>query len=267
MSYHSPNILLLDAPVGLDAVIQSYQQDFYLGLPWLRKSFGRAWEQPEQGRRIPKAYIGQKEYYNVLPNDSLISQSFISVRTPEELNEDNEEGVERTLAAVFWFNLEAINPALDSVFTEQIRWDIERLIEGNRFTAEILEVHDERHGDIFLGYIDNDMLEEGRQYLMYPYAGLRIDFRVGYDRRTDCVQLNDVYWPLYSSISDIEATVTGATYQNDVLKGKKIRLFRGGVKQSRSGPAFYAFDASTGTITANPAFDNEQISVEIYGNE
>jgi hypothetical protein len=90
MSYSNPEILTIDNATGLDAVIKSIQTDLAT-IPWLQKSFGRAWEFTEKQEsrvvRVPKVYQGESEYLNVLPNDHLSAQSFIMADGPEEWTE------------------------------------------------------------------------------------------------------------------------------------------------------------------------------------
>ena len=65
------------------------------------------------------------------------------------------------------------------------------------------------------------------------------------------------------------APAAGAvTYQDDRLIGKKIRFFRGGLKQYRIAGSgyYYAFSSETGTLTVSPAWSSEEKnSIEIYG--
>lgn len=283
MSYANPAILLFQQPIGINAVIQSYQQDFYAGIPWLSKSFGRAYEQPEKegDKRVPKVYSGKGEYHNVLPNDNLNAQSFIITRGPERRQSANDPelggGVERDISLVFWMNLKAIDPADDTVFTEVLRWDVEKIIKANPFTKDITDFYDDRIEDIFLGYMGKDDLEKGKQWLMYPYAGFRFDVTVGFPVHSDCVPFIRPFIGASSS-GDMEFTVgqtTGApaagsnTFSSAALVGKKIRLNRGGLKQPRinfDNRSFYSFDPATGTITAAPKWQpGETFSIEIYG--
>jgi hypothetical protein len=174
LTYANPDILLITNPIGLDAVVQSIQQDIYLGLPWLQKSFGRAWEFKEidtTGKvvKYPKCYIGEKEYLNVLPNDHLKAQSFIACKSEETwpaFTDASMNSKERTLSIIFWFNLFEINPDRDMIFTEELKYEVEKVLKQNQWTKNIIAYYDERTDDIFSGYTIDD---EKTQYLMYPY--------------------------------------------------------------------------------------------------
>jgi hypothetical protein len=194
MSYQNPDILLISSPKGIDAVIQSIQQQFAAGLTWLDKSFGRAWEFKEvdpDGKtiRVPKCYSGSGEYINVLPNDFLKAQSFITVRNEEtwpSYSRATGNSKNRTLSAIFWFNLKQIDETKDYIFTEELKTEVEKILKANAYVATIDKYYDERVEDVFDGYISQ--ADSGRysvddtktQYLMYPYSGFRFDFTVAY---------------------------------------------------------------------------------------
>jgi|GEM_PF-5870455 len=75
-------------------------------------------------------------------------------------------------------------------------------------------------------------------------------------------------------MDDIDFQVSGdlvgkTVYQDDRLKGKKVRLVREGLKQhiqQTEGSWYWSFNSATGTITVNPAwYDKERVKIEIYG--
>lgn len=195
MSYQNPDILLITSPIGLDAVIQSIQQELSAGLSWLEKSFGRAWEfkeidsATEKIIKVPKCYTGTGEYINVLPNDFLKAQSFISARNEETwpaYTRASGNSKQRELSIIFWFNLKEIDPTKDYIFTEELKKQVEKILKANAYVASINKYFDERVEDVFDGYISQ--AEAGRysvddtktQYLMYPYSGFRFDVTVAF---------------------------------------------------------------------------------------
>lgn len=196
MSYQNPTILLITSPIGLDAVIQSIQLQLSAGLTWLQKSFGRAWEfkeidpATEKIIKVPKCYSGSGEYINVLPNDFLKAQSFISARNEETwpaYTRATGNSKQRELSIIFWFNLKEIDPTKDYIFTEELKKQVEKILKANAYVASINKYYDERVEDVFDGYISQS--EAGRysvddaktQYLMYPYSGFRFDVTVAFD--------------------------------------------------------------------------------------
>lgn len=277
MSYSNPDILIIETPIGLDAVVQSYQQDLYAGLPWLTKSFGRAREFREDGKKVPKCYMGLGEYYNALPNDFLQAQSFIIAREREQWPDYPASDLERELSMIFWCNLQWINPAKDYIFTEELRWDVEKIIKANPFTKAIQSFYDDRIEDVFMGYVGENHGTDGAQdrpYLMYPYAGFRFDVLASYPEHADCKTWSSAFNSSLYFMDDIDFQVTGdlvgkTTFQDDRLKGKKVRLIREGLTQhtqQTEGNWFWSFASDTGTITVNPAwYDTERVKIEIYG--
>jgi hypothetical protein len=278
MSYSNPDILIIENPIGLDAVIQTYQQDLYAGLPWLTKSFGRAREFKEDGRKTPKAYMGLGEYHNVLPNDSLQAQSFIMAREQEKWDKYPYSDLSRDLSIVFWANLKEINPNKDYIYTEELRWDVEKIIKENPYTKSINAYWDDRVEDVFMGYIGEnrgvDGQEEKGQLLMYPYAGFRYDITAIYPEHANCVRWVNPFNPAVEYLDDIDFVIgddlKGLTvYQNNKLKGRKIRLIREGLVQHTQNVGanwYWSFSSATGTITVNPAWiKDERVKIEIYG--
>jgi hypothetical protein len=282
MSYNNPTILNIQAPVGIDTVIESIKDALGDNLLWLDKSFGRAWEFKEtlpDGRviKVPKVYIGEKEYINVLPNDFLVAQSFITVDGPESWNEFNRyEGSlkQRKLSIIFWVNLKEINPSKDYIFTEELKAEIESILKLHPSILSLDEYYDERTEDIFQGF----SIGEETQYLMYPYSGMRFNLTVSYTE--DCNGSNQISFVYPSkNTNDIEFEIgsTGyeiagnTTYQNDELKGFRIRLFRGSEKQSKILlPSGYSYSQSlediiSGQFHVTPEFsDGEIITIEKY---
>lgn len=192
MSYTSPSINSgalvkkgLDLPI---AAIRSAMSE----ISWISKSFGRAmtFREPDQsGRtnRIPKVYEDSGEYINVLPNDSLFTSgvaasSFIRLVGAEtyELYSENTGSIKSArLSIIVWANLKMIDSAKDYIFTEDLKAEIESKIKGVLYVNEIIEWVDERAEEVFQGY-DLETTDFKTEYLMYPYAGIRVDVTVNY---------------------------------------------------------------------------------------
>lgn len=193
MSYTSPNINAgAEVKQGLDVPITAIQTAMS-EIAWISKSFGRAmtFREPNQsGRtnRIPKVYEDSGEYVNVLPNDNLFSDgvaasSFIRLVGPEtyELFSENTGSIKRArLSIIVWANLKMIDPSKDYIFTEELKAEIESKIKGVLHVNEIIEWVDERAEEVFQGY-DLETSDFNSEYLMYPYAGVRVDVIVTYN--------------------------------------------------------------------------------------
>ncbi len=294
MSYSNPDIVLLTSPIGIDAVIQGIQQDMYAGLTWLQKSFGRAWEFKEtdtEGKiiKVPKCYMGLGEYLNVLPNDFLKSQSFIAVRN-EETPEDNEfvkywmGRHTRQLSIIFWVNLKEIDSSNDTIFTEVLKSDVEKILSRNMWIKSIDRYFDERVEDVFDGYISNtvggrySVDDTKTQYLMYPYSGFRFDVTVGYPENVDCSNWNTLVPPapvapgngtdIYFRVGDPDYQIAGNTTRSvPAAAGKKIRLFRNGIIQTPydNYGYYWSWNSSTAILTVSPAWSqDEDVIIQIF---
>lgn len=193
MSYTSPSINSGAAvKQGVDVPIEAIRLAVS-ELSWISKSFGRAmtFREPEQStgklKRVPKVYEASGEYINVLPNDNIFSagvaaSSFIRLVGPEtyESFEANTGSIKSArLSIIVWGDLKKIDPTKDYIFTEYLKAQIEAKIKHVHFVTEIIEWVDERAEDVFQGYdLESDDFKV--EYLMYPYAGFRVDVRVNY---------------------------------------------------------------------------------------
>lgn len=171
-------------PIGIEIPIQSIQIDL-AEINWLELSYGRAFVQPvRKGSTsvVPMVYVGGRQHKNVLPNDNVKSQSFISTTSPEEFEEydqnTNSQIKNVDLAVIVWVNLEKIDPNNKEIFTEVLKNDIEKVLSFNQYVGEIKEIFDEDANEIFRGY-NIDLC--GKELLMYPFAGLRFNINVVYE--------------------------------------------------------------------------------------
>jgi hypothetical protein len=201
MSYSNPPIPTITNPVGLDAAIQSLQEEL-AELPWLEKCFGRAWEHKEQDGqgnliRIPKCFAGidpttkMAEYINVLPNDSFQSMAFFAVRdrefwVGEVFNPAGENAKERQVSVIIWGDLVKIDPAKTYIYTEELKHDVEVILKGNQYVKNIIQYFDERVEQVFDGLINEAKYarytidDVKNPYLMHPFFGMRFDITLGY---------------------------------------------------------------------------------------
>lgn len=187
MSYKAPEILSIPNPVQLDKAISLMQTQF-AGLSWLSKIFGRAWHGVEdrEGKkyRFPQTYSGEKEYYNLFPNDNLQAYCYFLPEDPREI-EDIEPGFgaygnfSTQLSIVFYFNLKRINSSKDYRFNEELLkavMDKIRTISGYVwFSPERVY---EKADSIFSGF---DHHEISTQLLEYPWGGFRIEGTLRYE--------------------------------------------------------------------------------------
>lgn len=188
-------------PRGIDVVARDLQAEFTLRLDWLEKSFARAVVRSEQ-RKVsddnenveeyiyPAVFVAEgKDYLNMLELDNWSAYSFFVARDPEEVI-DFGEGIrntfERTLNAIFWMNLELVDPDRKDDFLEGLKRDIIKVItdavftvvgnQGTTLGVEIETIFDEPV-NIFEGF---SIELEKSQLLYYPYRGLRFQLNCTY---------------------------------------------------------------------------------------
>lgn len=192
-------VILKENPVLLDKVLQGIQLKLKSHLPWLDVAFGRAYKivkQSDNSKLVyPAAYIGNKEYIELLPSDDLTNFSWFDIYDPQEID-DSMPGLPRysfTGGLVFWYDLRRIYEDSSVMYTEEVKEEILRVLtlpglipNGGQF--KVTKIY-ERFENIYKGYslekVYNSNVYKGediqsldKQFFMYPYAGLRIDFKI-----------------------------------------------------------------------------------------
>lgn len=286
MSYVNPGTLPTPPiPLGLERAIEDMRGMLEVNLPWLSFAFGRAFTFNETSAKIPKCYVGNGEYINVLPNDTLFrpitaASLFFQLRSTETysiFNYQHGSTKQATVGIIFWGNLKLIDSAKNYIFTEELKNDVEQVIKTNPYVQQIDEWIDERVEDVF----DKYTIDPAAQYLMYPYTGFRVNVIINYPESCGDEALTDYEANetlshsddidfLVGHESDAERTVTvinANVFEIPFLIGKKIRVLRNNIKQSKTinrNGWVYAFNPTNGRITLTPdPTPEELISIEI----
>ena len=186
MSYLQPNNPIIVNPEGVDICIQNIQQSLKAGLPWLKHSFGRAYEFKEKDSsdkivKIPKCYDGKSDYIDVRPNDKLQSMSFIVCTGPEQTVKYDPFSINyysRDIAVIFWIDLRKAYNHVNGIYTEKLKNEVHQLLKYECFNVNSVNSYtDERIEDVYKGFSINDVKT---QFMMYPYASFRFDLTIGY---------------------------------------------------------------------------------------
>lgn len=192
------NIKMKESPVLLDKVIQDMQKSLEEKLKWLNHAFGRAYklvENKADGSKFvyPAAYIGNSEYISLLPNDNLGNFSWFDVYDPQRIVQVTQALPQFVFsgALVFWYDLSTIYSDNSVLYTEEIKDEIVQVLTtpGIISVTGRLTINNifERFENIYSGfsiekiYNNYDYSGEGissidKQFFMYPYAGLRVEF-------------------------------------------------------------------------------------------
>ena len=198
MKENSVQIRFKEDPVLLDKILQDMQKSLMNRLKWLNCAFGRAYKlvehRPDGNKfRYPAMYNGNGEYVSLLPNDNFGNFSWFDIYDPQKITEVVQSLPQYTFsgAIIFWYDLSSIYEDETVMHTEEVKDEIMRVLTtpGLITTTGKLVINDiyERFENIYKGYsiekIYNNYAYKGegiqdidKQFFMYPYAGIRIEF-------------------------------------------------------------------------------------------
>lgn len=198
MKENSVQIRFKEDPVLLDKILQDMQKSLMNRLKWLNCAFGRAYKlvehRPDGDKFIyPAMYNGNGEYVSLLPNDNFGNFSWFDIYDPQKITEVVQSLPQYTFsgAIIFWYDLSSIYEDETVMHTEEVKDEIMRVLTtpGLITTTGKLVINDiyERFENIYKGYsiekIYNNYTYKGegiqdidKQFFMYPYAGIRIEF-------------------------------------------------------------------------------------------
>lgn len=198
MKENSVQIRFKEDPVLLDKILQDMQKSLMNRLKWLNCAFGRAYKlvehRPDGNKFIyPAMYNGNGEYVSLLPNDNFGNFSWFDIYDPQRITEVVQSLPQYTFsgAIIFWYDLSSIYEDETVMHTEEVKDEIMRVLTtpGLITTTGKLVINDiyERFENIYKGYsiekVYNNYAYKGegiqdidKQFFMYPYAGIRIEF-------------------------------------------------------------------------------------------
>ena len=181
------NAPVIPNPVMLDRVIGEIQQGLVNNLSWLDAAFGRAQRLTKKmnGKTIitPNVYCGgwnghgDNDYIEVSPDSKIGNFSFFEIDDPETIDGGPwARDIQCPFSLIFWFDLTRIYGVGDNRNIEYVKAEILRVLNGRTGWAlsqgriTVNQIY-ERVENIYRGY---SLSEIDNQFLMHPYAGLRI---------------------------------------------------------------------------------------------
>ena len=198
MKENSVHLRYKDNPVLLDKILQDLQRSLMNKLQWLDYAFGKAYKLVEHrpgGDKFvyPAVYNGNGEYISMLPNDNLGNFSWFDIYDPQKITPVVQALPQYTFsgAIIFWYNLESVYEDKSVLHTEEIKEEIIRALTspgiisttGKLVVSNIFEQFENIYKGFSLEKIYNNFTYQGegiqdidKQFLMYPYAGIRIEF-------------------------------------------------------------------------------------------
>ena len=189
MSYREPIAQVITDPVLLDKEIKNIQTVLST-LPWLEKSFGRAFKgiRLKEGRKVTYPAIFQqwkKDYYDAFPNDNIKSYSFIFPE-PSEITEYNIKGkheIQRDISIILFFDLQQIDNTLQYRFIELLKEDV--IIVLATLKPGKLEINDITD-DVEEVFSDFTVDEIKTEFLGDKYGALKFECTIFY-RNENCI--------------------------------------------------------------------------------
>ena len=190
MSTNKPiNAPIIPNAVMLDAVIGEIQQGLVNNLSWLDAAFGRAQRLTKniEGKRIvtPNVYCGgwnghgPNDYIEVSPDAKIGNFSYFEVDDPQTIDPGPwARQIKAPFSLIVWFDLTRVYGSRTNRNTEKIKSDILHILNGRadfHLTNGRIVINRiyERAENIYKGYT---LSEIDNQFLMHPFAGLRLRF-------------------------------------------------------------------------------------------
>lgn len=190
-------IHIKESPVLLDKVIQELQKVLMDKLAWLNYAFGRGYKMVEHrtdGSKFvyPAMYNGKREYLSLMPNDNYGNFSWFDIYDPQTVINKIQglPQIEFSGALIIWYDQRDIDADDEFVCTEEAKLEVLTVLStpGNLKNSK-LKINSvyENFESIYRGYSiekvynnynysGEDIQSIDKQYFIYPYAGLRIEF-------------------------------------------------------------------------------------------
>lgn len=163
-------------PVLFDREVLKIQKALADNLTWLDHAIGicETLTEVKDGKSFTSAnlYKGNGQYELIMPCKELGNFAFFTLRDAQEVLNGGRL-VKSPFSLIIWYNMMQVSPSADERNTEQIKGQILDIINGLHMmpSLELTKVY-EKPKNVFADY-SYDHIQN--QFLMSPYAGLRID--------------------------------------------------------------------------------------------
>lgn len=163
-------------PQLFDREVLKIQKALADALPWLDHSIGicETLTEMQMNKKFVSAnlYIGKGQYEQIMPCEELGNFSFFVLRDPQEVSSRDKALIKSPFSLILWYDTRKVSLPTDERNTEQIKGQILDVLNSLYSpTFTITRVY-EKPQNIFNEYTYDFV---NNQYLMSPYAGLRID--------------------------------------------------------------------------------------------
>jgi hypothetical protein len=128
----------------------------------------------------PQIYLKSKEWFNLMPDDSVNAFSFFYTNSPKTNFSDDNYSWTQTVNLVVWANLSVIDPAEDSIFKENLIQQFLNVLIENKYFDQIEGVTNIFDG-IDQTWIDFDLVgDDSTRFIKGNTTTFRIEFNVRY---------------------------------------------------------------------------------------
>lgn len=184
-------VVKMPNPYGLDIPIGQMQDHLALRLAWLTHVFGQAQYLPNAREKrqgyYPAVPLENGEYIDALPDDTLGNTVFFATHDPIETT-PLQAGAGRIMRAqcsiVFWADLRTIYGDLSHRSMERFAQECMNAVDSAHLLSGSFATYEARREAKHI-YREYDIKEVSQQFLMHPFAGLRIDGTLTY-KSTNC---------------------------------------------------------------------------------
>lgn len=163
-------------PTLFDKEVLKIQKALAEAFPWLDYSLGicETLTEVKQGKKFTSAnlYIGNGQYAQIMPCEELGNFSFFCLRDPQEFGERDKNIIKSPFSLIIWYDTRKVSLPTDERNTEAIKGQILGVLNGMRLSSFQISRIYEKPQNVFSDYSYDHTTN---QFLMSPFAGLRID--------------------------------------------------------------------------------------------
>lgn len=164
------------SPRLFDYAIAQIQAELAGRVSWLDHIFGACEKLTDvkDGKRFHSAnvYTGAGQYEQIAPCQELGNFSFFVLRDPEVIGKRDTNVVKSPFSLIIWYDMRKVSLPYDDRNREAIKGQIMAILNSPRFPWLTLNKIYERPENVFSDFSYD---YTNNQFLMSPYAGLRID--------------------------------------------------------------------------------------------
>lgn len=169
-------IPIKDSPKLFDKAIGEIQKQIGGRIEWLDHIFGlcEMITTVKNGKKTKSAniYTGNGQYCQVAPCVELGNFCFFMLKDPQKIETPASKVISAPFYAIFWYNVEKVSSYPDERNTEALKEEILKALHRIKTPhvewTKIYERPDNIFSDFSYDFTSN-------QFLMYPYAGIRIE--------------------------------------------------------------------------------------------